>query len=141
MSSIRLNNMMNFGPLTSEIRWRVRGTPANFNMFRVLGSLLHRSRSTEASQTLHDVWPSSALVYYICIFGGSCQLTEFCQLQNSLCVRFFILLNWQHYCTVLEHWCQPKFAAWHKEWNYRTFAEGATYIRQGGHHVGQLPTF
>jgi len=29
---------------------------------------------------------------------------------------------------------QPNFAAWYKEWNYGTFA--ATYIRQGGHHVG-----
>jgi len=36
---------------------------------------------------------------------------------------------------------QPNFAAWYKEWNYGTFAEGATYIRQGGHHVGHRPTF
>jgi len=36
---------------------------------------------------------------------------------------------------------QPNFAAWFKEWNYRTFAEGVTYIRQGGHHVGHWPTF
>jgi len=26
--------------------------------------------------------------------------------------------------------------AWYKEWNYETFAEGATYIQLGGHHVG-----
>jgi len=36
---------------------------------------------------------------------------------------------------------QPNFAACYKEWNYRTFAEGATYIRLGGHHVGHWPTF
>jgi len=36
---------------------------------------------------------------------------------------------------------QPNFAAWYKEWNYRTFADGATYIRLGGHHVGHWPTF
>jgi len=36
---------------------------------------------------------------------------------------------------------QPNFAAWYKEWNYRTFAEGATYIWQGGHHVWHQPTF
>jgi len=35
---------------------------------------------------------------------------------------------------------QPKFAAWYKEWNYGTFAEGAIYIRPGGHHVGHRPT-
>ena len=31
------------------------------------------------------------------------------------------------------------FAALYKEWNYRTFAEGATYIRPSGHHVGHRP--
>jgi len=36
---------------------------------------------------------------------------------------------------------QPNFAAWYKEWNYGTFAEGATYIRLGGHHVVHRPTF
>ena len=35
----------------------------------------------------------------------------------------------------------PNFAAWYKEWRYRTFAEGATYIRLGGHHIGHRPTF
>jgi len=36
---------------------------------------------------------------------------------------------------------EPSFAAWYKEWNYGTFAEGATYIRLGGHHVWHRPTF
>jgi len=36
---------------------------------------------------------------------------------------------------------QAKFAACYKEWNYRTFAEGATYSRLGGHLVGHRPTF
>jgi len=31
--------------------------------------------------------------------------------------------------------------SWYKEWNYGTFANGATYIRLGGHHVGHRPTF
>jgi len=34
---------------------------------------------------------------------------------------------------------QPNVAAWYKEWNYGTFAEGTTYIRLGGHHVGIGP--
>jgi len=39
------NNMVNFSPLTTtEIGWRVWGTPANFKEFRVLASLLHRRR-------------------------------------------------------------------------------------------------
>jgi len=66
------HNMVNFGPLAAEICWRVCGTTANFNGFRVLASLLQRRRSTEANQTLHRVWPSPGLVHYIYIFGGSC---------------------------------------------------------------------
>jgi len=34
---------------------------------------------------------------------------------------------------------QSKFAAWYKEWNYGAFADGAIYIRQGGHHVWHRP--
>ena len=35
MSSICPQNILNFSLLTAEIRWRVWGTPANFNGFRV----------------------------------------------------------------------------------------------------------
>jgi len=66
-SSTCPHNMMNFGALMAEIRWRVWGTPANFNGFRILASLLHRRRSTEVNQTLHYVWPSPGLVRYIYI--------------------------------------------------------------------------
>jgi len=45
--------------------------------------------STDVNQTLHAVWQSPALACDIYIFGGSCPLTEFSQLQNSLCVQVF----------------------------------------------------
>jgi len=79
-------NMVNFDPLAAEIVLLVWGTPANFNRLRVLASLLQRRRSIEANQTLHDVWPSAARLHYIYIFGGCCPVTEFYQVQNSLCV-------------------------------------------------------
>jgi len=66
---------VNFGLLAAEICWRVWGTPANFNRFRILAVLLHGTLVVGVSQTL-------------------------------------------------RHW-----------------TKGATYIRQGGHHVGQWPTF
>jgi len=72
ISSTCPHNMLNFGPLTAEIDSGVWGTPANFNGFRVLPSLLQRCRSPEANQTLLDVSPSPALVHYVYIFGGSC---------------------------------------------------------------------
>jgi len=80
-------NMVNFGPLTAEIGLPVRGTLTSFNEFRVLASLLHRRRSMEVNQTLHDLLPSPGLVHFIYIFEGSCPLTQFCQLQNSLYVQ------------------------------------------------------
>ena len=67
-------NMLNFGLLAAEICWRVWGTPANFNGFRVLAALLHGIPVLGVSKTL------------------------------------------------------------------RRWTEGATYIRQGGHHVGHWPT-
>jgi len=47
--------VVNFRPLAAEINWRVWGTLANFNGFRVWASLLQRRRSTEVNQTLHNV--------------------------------------------------------------------------------------
>ena len=64
------HNMVNFGPLAAEIGFPNWGISANFNGFRLLASLLHRRRSLEANQTLHDVWPSPGLVHCIYIFSG-----------------------------------------------------------------------
>ena len=86
-------NMANFGPLAAVIVSLVWGTPGNFKGFRVLATLLQRRRSTEVNQTLHYVWPSPGLVRYIYAFGISCPLTEFCHVQNSLCV---------HLCTIAQ---------------------------------------
>ena len=69
------HTMVNFGPLAAEICWRVWGTRANFNGFRILAALLNGTLVVGVSQTL------------------------------------------------------------------RRWTEGATYIRQGGHHVGHWTTF
>jgi len=45
-------NVVNFGPLAAEICWRVWGTPAHFNGFRVLAALLHGTLVVGISQTL-----------------------------------------------------------------------------------------
>jgi len=58
ISSTCLHNMANFGTLTAEIGSGVWGTPANFNGFRVLPSLLQLRRSPEANQTLRN-WQNS----------------------------------------------------------------------------------
>jgi len=45
------HNMVNFGPLTAEICWRVWDTPAHFNRFRDLAVLLHGTLVVGVSQT------------------------------------------------------------------------------------------
>jgi len=50
-SSTCPHNMVNFGPLSAKIRWRVWGTPVNFNWFRVLAALLHGTLAVGVSQT------------------------------------------------------------------------------------------
>jgi len=75
------------GPLAAEIGSGVWGTPAHFNGFRLLALLLQWHRSLETNQTLHTVWLSLGLLNYRYIFGGSCPVTEFCSVQNSLYVQ------------------------------------------------------
>jgi len=58
--------MVNFGLLMAEIRWRVWGTPANFNGFSVLAALLHGTLVVGISQTL---WrPSRWALAYILVY-------------------------------------------------------------------------
>jgi len=125
-------NMVNFSPVMPEIGSLVWGTPTNFNGFCIFASLLQRRRSI-ANQTLHDVWPSPGLAHYIYIFGGSCPIIEFCQVQNSLYVQVLrsSILAALLYGTRVVGVSQT----------LRRWAVGATYIRQGGHHVGRWPTF
>ena len=80
------HNMVNLGPLMAEICWRVWGTPANFNGFaswlRYCTDVAQR-RSTKLCRMFGHLlgW------YTIYTFLGILPLTEFCQVQNSLCVQ------------------------------------------------------
>jgi len=106
--STYFHNMANFRPLTAEIRWWVWDTPANLNGLRVLASLLHRRRSPEANQTLHDVWSSHGLVHYI-HFRGLLPLAEYCPVQNWLYLQVLrspILAAL--YCTTLQQRASAK---------------------------------
>ena len=59
MSSTCPHNMVNFGLLTAEICWRVWGTSANFNGFRVFAELMHGTLVVGVSQTLRR-WTEGA---------------------------------------------------------------------------------
>ena len=119
-------------PTNGWDRFTSLGHPSNFNGFRILASLLQCRRSTEANQTLHDVWLSPGLVHYVYIFGGSCPVTEFCQVQNSLCVQ---VLD-SNVLAILLHDTRVVGGSQ----TLRRWAEGATYIPHGGRHVWHLLT-
>ena len=102
-------------------------------------SLLQRRCSPEADQTLHDVWPSPVLVHYTHFRGAlaadvilpGAKFT----LRPSAAFSYIGSVTTRHSSSLR----QPNFAAWYKEWNYGTYSEGVTYIRQGAHHVWHRP--
>jgi len=94
--------MVDFGPLTAEIGSLVCGTPANFNGFCVLASLLQWRRSAEANQTLHYVWPSPRLVHCIYIFRALARWRNFSRCKIHFTSNSCVLLYWQSYCTALH---------------------------------------
>jgi len=99
--------------------------------------MLHLAKFRYGTRT-----PENVFIVYQPIFGGLLPAnrilaaTKF-TLHPSLPFSYIASVTAQH----SSNGRQPKFVAWYKEWNYRSFAEGATYIWQGGHDVGHRPTF
>ena len=158
ISSTCPRNMVNFSPLTAKICFLVWGTPTNFNPFRVLASLLQRRPSTEVSKTLQDVWPSTGLIHYVHILGpnGISPDAKF-TLRPSLAFSYIAsvkakfhcaiwfeadsIMRFGFCCTALEQQLSAKLCGVVQGMELWNFAEGAIYIRLGGHHVGHRPTF
>jgi len=59
ISSTCAHNIVNFGPLTAEIDWRVWNTPSYLNGYRVLAALLHGTLVVGVSHTLRR-WTEGA---------------------------------------------------------------------------------
>jgi len=141
ISPICPHSMVNFGPLTAEIGLPVWGTPANSMCFasclRYCSDVTHR-RPTKLCTMLGRLlgWYT---IYYIHFRGflppdGILSGIKF-TLCPSLAFSYIGSVTARHSSSGR----QPNFAASFKEWNYGIFAEGATYIRLGGHHVGHRP--
>jgi len=80
------HNMVNFGPLTPEIGWRVWGTQQISTGFACW--LRYCTDDAQQRPTKLCTMFGRLLGWYTTyIFGGSCSLTEFYQVQNSLCVQ------------------------------------------------------
>ena len=143
ISSTYPHNMANFSPLAAEIGSGVWSTPANFNGFCVASWLCYCSDVAHRRPTKLCKMFGHLLGWYI-IYSFLGALAPDGILPGA---KFTLHPNlvFAYISSVTAHHCssghQPNFAASYMEWNYRTFAEGATYIQQGGHHVGHRPTF
>jgi len=95
------DNMVNFGILTAEICWRVWGTHANFDGFRVLAALLHGTLVVGFSQTLQQTafsivanYLKNAVCFVVTVMYSdgmcNCHVALWCCLTCFICFITFI---------------------------------------------------
>jgi len=110
------------GPTTADICWRVCGTPANFNGFLLLASLLQRRRSTVANQTARCLAVSWASTLYVHFRGLLPRSGMFSRAKFTLRPSLArVLLYWQRYCTALKQWASAKLCGVVQEMELRNF--------------------
>jgi len=113
ISSICPHNMLNFGPLMAETCWRVWGTQQISTGFA--SWLRYCTDVAQQTSTKHCKMLGRLLRWYTVytFSGGSCPLTEFCRLQNSLCFQILrsILTALLHGTRGLSTGHQPNFVA------------------------------
>ena len=126
ISSTCLHNTANFGPLKAEIDLPVSGTPANLASFTAATSLT-RSQPNFA-RSLSVYWAGTLYIH----FGAP--LRNFATCKIHFASKFFLR---SPILAALLHGTRAVGVSQ----ALRRSAEGATYIRQGGHHVGHPPTF
>ena len=93
MSSTCSQNMVNFGPLTAETCWRVWSTPANFNRFRVLASIVTAPTSLNGGQQhfagcLAVSWTGALYIRFWGLLSPKAPFTRYNLLSNRLSNRF-----------------------------------------------------
>jgi len=131
-------------PINGWYLLAILGHPCKFQRVLRLGfvtaAMSLTGGQTNFARYLADSWAATLCIHFWGLFPPD-RLREFCPVQNSLCrslaFSYIGSITAQHSSSGR----QPNFAVWNKEWNYWTFTEGATYIWQGGHHVGHRPTF
>jgi len=93
-------------PISSWNRWRVWGTLASFNGFRVLASLLPQRCSTGVNKLCTMF--GHLLGWYIIHFGDSCPWRNSARCKIHFASESCVLLFRQRYCTALEQWASAK---------------------------------
>ena len=135
------HNMANFGPLTAEIGWRVWGTQqisTGFACGFVTAVTSFTGGQPNFARCLAVSWAGILHIYvFLGLLSPDWTLPgTILTLHPSLAFSYIGSITAQHSTSGR----QPNFVAWYKEWNYRTFADGTTYVRLGVHCVGHWPT-
>ena len=143
ISSTCPHNMVNCRPLAAEIVsgvWDQQISTGFTSCLRYCSDVAHR-RPTKLSTMFYRLQG-----WYI--FGGSCPWQNFARYKIHFTSKSCVGLFWQCYCMAVQQ--RPSAKLRRRTRNgithtythtHGTFAEGATCIRQGGHHVGHRPTF
>jgi len=121
-SSTCPHNMVNFGPLTAEIFWRVWGTlsqiSTGFASWLPYCTNVAQRRSTKLCRMFGHLlgWCT------IYTFFGALPVTEFCQLQTKITLRPSLAFSYIGSITArhLSSSRQPNLVVWYKEWNHGT---------------------
>ena len=141
ISSTWAHNALNFGLITAEFRWRLRGTPANFNGFRVLAALVHSTLVVGVSQTaalnrgLHLYlagWPSRWALAHISSLIFCQHKPDFDKLSHNLCGK--------NYFCPQKLFLPPRFFPWKKCFFFHQLAKTCQHwFRDAGQNWKLFP--
>ena len=146
--------MVNFGLLMAEICWRVWGTPANFNGFRILAALLHGTSSSGHQRNFATLnrgrhlysagRPSRGALAHILVMVALCNRADHIYFHPVSSFFFSLALSQRS-----EIGCLPYFGTWcglsanlecRSEMCYTRLA--ANTLRKNdakNHHLGTIP--
>ena len=142
ISSSCSHNIANVGPLNGWDQFTTLGHPSKFQLLSRIGFVTAATSLTGGqpnfARCLAVSWTATLYIHFrgILPLNGILPGAKF-TLRTSLAFSYIGSITARQSSSGR----QPNFAAWYKEWNYWTFADGATYIRLGGHHIGHRPIF
>ena len=104
------HNMVNFGQLTAEIRWRVWATPVNFNGFRsclrYCSDVAYRRPTKLCAMYMYGRLLSWYTIYTL--LGVVAPERNFASCKIHFASKSCVLLYWQRYCTALKQWASVR---------------------------------
>ena len=122
------HNMVNFGPLTAEIGlpvWAPHQILTGFaSSLHYCSNVAHRRPTKLCTFGRLLGWCTMYTFWGLLPLGGMLPRANF-TLRPSLA---FLYIG-KRYCAALKQRASAKLCGMVQEWNYGTFAEGATYIR------------